>query len=354
MREEQQKRRFLLGLLLVSTLLLGALIRPLAGAFLLAAVLAGVLWPLQAKLTRGLRGRKQLSAGLLVSATVLALIGPIAGLSAFVIDEVSAGASFVLETMRSEGVDGLLETLPGPAQSLVREAVSAVKKHGGGNDVRKTVEQKVNEQASKVAAAVGGALAATWAFVFNIVMMLITLFFLFVQGPELIAWLDESLPLRPGQTRELLDEFKRTSYAVVVSTLVTAGVQALAALIGYLIARVPHPIFFAALTFFGAFVPAVGAASFSLLAAAVLLVTGHPYFALFLAVWSVAVVGLVDNVVKPIVMRGGMNLPGAIVFFALIGGLSAFGPIGLVLGPLSVAFFVAVLRIYRRDLPAAK
>jgi predicted PurR-regulated permease PerM len=353
MRQEQQKRRFLLGLLLVSALLLGMLIRPLAGAFLLAAVLAGVLWPLQAKLTRGLGGRKQLAAGLLVAATVLALVGPVAGLSAFVIDEASAGASFVLDTMRSEGVEGLLEKLPGPAQRLVREAVSTVKAHSG-NDVRKTVENKVNEQASKVAAALGGALAATWSFVFNSVMMLIALFFLFVQGPELIAWLDDSLPLRPGQTRELLDEFKRTSYAVVVSTLVTAGVQALAALIGYLIARVPHPVFFAALTFFGAFVPAVGAASFSLLAAGVLLVTGHPYFALFLAVWSVAVVGLVDNVVKPLVMRGGMNLPGAIVFFALIGGLSAFGPIGLVLGPLTVAFFAAVLRIYRRDLPTAE
>jgi predicted PurR-regulated permease PerM len=350
MRQEQQRRRFLLGLLLVSMVLLGSLIRPLASAFLLAAVLAGVLWPLQSKLARGLGGRKQFAAGLLVSATVLALVGPVAALSAFVIDEVSAGTSFVLVTMRSQGVEGLLDELPGPAQRVVRKAVATIKEHAG-NGVRKTFENKVNEQASRVAAAVGGALAATWSFVFNSVMMLIALFFLLVQGPELIAWLDESLPLRSGQTRELLDEFKRTSYAVVVSTLVTAGVQALAAIIGYLIARVPHPVFFAALTFFGAFVPAVGAAGFSLLAASVLLVTGHPYFALFMAVWSIAVVGLVDNVVKPVVMRGGMNLPGAIVFFALIGGLSAFGPIGLVLGPLTVAFFAAVLRIYRRDLP---
>jgi predicted PurR-regulated permease PerM len=348
MHQEQQRRRFLVGLLLLSALLLASLIRPLASAFLLAAVLAGVLWPVQSKLTRGLGGRKQLGAGLLVLATVLALVGPIAGLSAFVIDEVSAGASFVLGTMRSQGVEGLLDELPGPAQRIVRKTVTTIKEHAG-DDVRKTVENKVNEQASQVAAAVGGALAATWSFVFNSVMMLIALFFLLVQGPELVAWLDESLPLRPGQTRELLDEFKRTSYAVVVSTLVTAGVQALAAVVGYLIARVPHPVFFAALTFFGAFVPAVGAASFSLLAAGVLLITGHPYFALFLAVWSVAVVGLVDNVVKPIVMRGGMDLPGAIVFFALVGGLSAFGPIGLVLGPLTVAFFAALLRIFRRD-----
>jgi len=347
------RRRFFVTLLLLATLLLALLVRPLASAFLLSAVLAGVLWPLQCKLTRGLRDRPQLAAGVLVSLTVLALIGPVAGLSAFVIDEASQGASFVADTLRSEGFEGLLRKLPDSAQNLVRTSLATVKAHAGGA-VQKSVESKVNDQASKVAAAVGGALAATWDFVFQSVMMLIALFFLLTHGAQCLAWLDDTLPLRSGQTRELLHEFKRTSYAVVVSTLVTAAVQAIAALLGYLIARVPHPIFFAAVTFFGAFIPAIGAASFTLLAALILLITGHPYFALFLAIWALTVVGLVDNVVKPLVLRGGMDMPGAVVFFALIGGLSAFGPIGLLLGPLTVAFFVVLMRMYKRDFVSAK
>jgi predicted PurR-regulated permease PerM len=279
---------------------------------------------------------------------VLALVGPVAGLSAFGLDEAGQGASFVSDTLGSHGYDGLLNELPGPVQSTVRDLSETIKKQTG-SDIAKTVETKVKEQAAKMAAAVGGVLAATWAFLFDATMMLIALFFLLTQGPELVAWLDGVLPLRPGQTRELLQEFKKTSYAVVVSTVVTAGVQAVAALVGYLIAHVPHPIFFAAITFFGAFIPAIGAATFTLLAAAVLLVTGHPYLAIFLAIWAVTVVALVDNVVKPLVMRSGMDMPGAVVFFALIGGLSAFGPIGLLLGPLTVAFFVALLRMYQRD-----
>ena len=139
---------------------------------------------------------------------------------------------------------------------------------------------------------------------------------------------------------------------MVVSTLVTAAVQALTALVGYLIARVPHPLFFAGITFFGALIPAVGAAAFALAAAGLLAITGHPYLALFLAIWAVTVVSLVDNVVKPMLIRGGMNMPGAVVFFALIGGLGAFGPIGLVLGPMIVAFFVALVRMYHRGEPA--
>jgi predicted PurR-regulated permease PerM len=345
---EATRRRFFVILLFVATLLLAALVRPLASALLLAAVLAGVLWPMQRRLTRLLRERPQLSAGLLVATTVLALVGPVAGFAAFAIDEGVTGVAFVSDTLRSQGLDGLVQRAPAPLQKLARTGLDTLRKHASG-DVRQTLQDKLNEQASQLAAALGGALAATWAFVFNATMMLIALFFLLTQGQELVAWLDRVLPLGPGQTQELLHEFKKTSYAVVVSTAVTAAVQAVAALIGYLIGQVPHPIFFAGITFFGALIPAIGAAGFALLAALIQLLLGHPYLALFLAIWAVTVVALVDNVVKPILLRGGMDMPGAVVFFALIGGLGAFGPIGLVLGPMIVAFFVALLRMYQRE-----
>ncbi len=77
--------------------------------------------------------------------------------------------------------------------------------------------------------------------------------------------------------------------------------------------------------------------------------TGHPWAALFLAIWGVVVVGLVDNVVKPLLVKRGLHMHGAIVFFALLGGLAAFGTVGLLLGPLIVAFFLALLRIHERD-----
>ncbi|HKE20601.1 MAG TPA: AI-2E family transporter, partial [Kofleriaceae bacterium] len=155
--------------------------------------------------------------------------------------------------------------------------------------------------------------------------------------------------LGPGQTRELLETFKKVSFAVIVSAIITSGVQAAAALVGYLIAQVPSPVFFALVTFFVAFIPALGAAVVCLVAALLLLVTGHPYMALFLAVWGVTVVGLVDNLIKPLLIRRGLEIHGAIVFFSLIGGLAAFGAIGVIVGPLVVAFFLALLRIYHRD-----
>ena len=93
------------------------------------------------------------------------------------------------------------------------------------------------------------------------------------------------------------------------------------------------------------FIPFVGATIIALIAALLLYLTGHPHAALFLALWAIVVVSLVDNLVKPVLMRHGMQMRGVIVFFALLGGIAAFGPVGLLLGPLVVSLFLALLRI---------
>jgi predicted PurR-regulated permease PerM len=127
------------------------------------------------------------------------------------------------------------------------------------------------------------AVLATGSVLFSATMMLIAFFFLLVRGDELMNWLDSASSLGRGQTRELLTSFKKVSLAVFVSAMVTAAAQAAAALMGFYIAQVPSPIFFAAVTFFVALIPAVGAALVCLVAALLLVVTGHPYMAIFLA-----------------------------------------------------------------------
>jgi predicted PurR-regulated permease PerM len=179
--------------------------------------------------------------------------------------------------------------------------------------------------------------------------MLIALYFLLVRGRDFIAWTESVSPLAPAQTRQLMSEFRKVSYAVIVATVATAAVQAAVAWVGYLIAGVPHPMFFTTLTFFVALIPAIGAAGVCLFAALILVATGHPYMGLFLAVWGVAVVGLIDNIVKPFLIKGDLEMGGAVVFFALIGGIAAFGMVGLLVGPLAVATFLTLLRMYRRD-----
>jgi predicted PurR-regulated permease PerM len=340
-------KRFFLGLLAVASLLLLMTLWPLASPLFLAAVLATILWPAQRWLTRRFQGKPILAASLLVLGIVVLVFGPLVGFSGFIVGEASAGYDFVSRTVRSEGVQGLVGDLPEPIQRAVKSGIELLP-----DDTSKLEDAAKDQLSSKggtAAAAALTALYATGSLLFATTMMLIALFFLLLEGKQLLAWIDSVTPARRNQLKELFDEFKKVSYSVIVSTLLTSAVQAGAALIGFFIASVPHPLFFGAITFFFACIPAIGAAAVCLVASLLIFVTGHPYMALFLAVWGVVIVGLADNVVKPLLMRGDAELDGAVIFFSLIGGLASFGAIGLLIGPLAVSLFLAVLRIYRRD-----
>lgn len=340
---EQPAPRFFLTLLVLATFLVALVVMPIAKELLLASVLAGVLWPLQQWLTRHLRGRRTIAAGAITFTAVVLLLGPIAMLVTFVLRDGADGVRYILEAARGDDVSRLVDHLPAEARTALHHAIDHLPKNAG-----EAVGQ-VGDQAGESASIIGDALAATGSLVFHATMMFILLFFLLVGGHDLVTWLDSVSPLGAGQTRELLVTVRRVSFAVIVSAIITSAVQAIAALVGFWIARVPSPWFFMLVTFFLAFVPAIGAAVVCLFAAGLLLVTGHPYAATFLAVWGLVVVGLVDNLVKPLLIRRGMEIHGAIVFFSLIGGLATFGAIGLLVGPLAVALFLALLRMYHRD-----
>jgi predicted PurR-regulated permease PerM len=340
---DRTAHRFFLLLLGGVTVLLALVVRPLAGELLMGAVLAAVLAPLHARLTKRLRGRSGLAAGFLVAAVVVILVGPILGLCAFLLKEGAAALTYLSKAAHGEGMRELLAQLPDPIEGLVTRGLARV------SNVNEMLEAQLRAQGGKAAAAVWAAVSATGSMLFGAAMMLIALYFLLAEGGDLAKWFDSALPLRRGQTRELMSEFKKVSLSVIVSSIATSAVQAVAALIGFLIARLPQPIFFAAVTFFTAFIPAVGAASVCLVAAVILWATGHTAAAIFLGAWGLVVVGLADNVVKPLLIRAGMELRSAVVFFSLIGGLAAFGAIGLVIGPLVVAVFLTLIRIYRRD-----
>lgn len=340
-------RRTFVALIILSMVLLAIIFQPFAEALFFAAVLAGTLYPLQRRLRRVLRDRPNTSAGLLCVAVVLALVAPVGGTAAFIVRETIEGVRFVVTTVQSEGMSGLIEELPASLQQVVDALLKRFPFTQA--DLDAALQEHASAQGGKAALALTGALAATGSFVLQATLMMIALFFLLVDGPQLVSWVEEVSPLERGQTTELLIEFRKVSGSVLISSVATAGVQAVAALIGYLIAGVPHPVFFTTVTFFVAFVPAVGAGGMCLIAAVILLAMGEPWMALFIAIWGMVVVGMVDNIIKPLLVKRGLHMHGAIVFFSLLGGLSVFGTVGLIAGPLIVSFFLALVRIFQRD-----
>jgi predicted PurR-regulated permease PerM len=327
----------ILAVLAIALLLVIAL--PFATPLFVAAVLAGALAPWMEWLSRAFKGRRNAAAALLTAAVLVAVVGPLSGLGAVLVPQMVAGFAWMRAALASEGLAGLVLRVPESLRPIAEQLHRAIP---GTLD---RLQELVTAEGGRAASVVGNLLSATGAFVLRSILMLIALFFMLVDGPALVHWLNEAIPLKRGQVSELLRDFRRVTVTVLVSTLLTAAVQSGFAFVGYLIARVPNPIFLA-------LVPVVGATVVVLAVAAVQIGTGHVAGGVFLAIFAVGVVGMVDNVVKPIFIRGGVSIHGAVIFFALFGGLAAFGPIGFLVGPLAVSFLVAVVRMYRRDYSA--
>jgi predicted PurR-regulated permease PerM len=345
LRSELHAQRLLVVLLLLATGLVALLASPFWGALLMAAVFAAALRPLMERLARALRGRRHLAALALTLGVLLAVLLPVGALGAALVKEVLRGVLWLKATLASQGIWGLVERLPDPVAELVRRLVAAIP------DPQAQLQQ-LAARGGQAAVALGGVLAATGTIVFQATLFLIALFFFLTDGARLVGWIDGHLPLRPGQFRTLMDEFRRTSASVLLATVATAGIQTVTALAGYLIAGAPSVLFLTLITFVVALIPALGAAVVLVAVGLLLMATGHVFAGVFLAVWGVVVVSIIDNVARPFLLKGGLSLHGGLVFFALLGGLAVFGAVGLVIGPLALTFLATAADMYRRELEA--
>jgi predicted PurR-regulated permease PerM len=341
----QTPSRIAYGVLLgISLLLLLAVLYPLREPLFLAAVLAAVLSGWHGRLAVKLRGRQQLAATIMTVGVVLLVLVPLGALTTFAVREAIQGGQFVRDSLREGGVEQLIGELPGPLQVWVERLLKLLP------DSMQELSASAEAGGKLAAQAVGGALSATTAFAFMTVTMLIALWVLLVDGHKLAEWLGRISPLREEHTRQLLQEFRAVSRSVIGSTVITAGAQAGAATLGYLIVEVPHAIFFGLATFFCAFIPAVGTALVVLPLAGLLFLQSHPWKAVFLLAWAMIVVGTMDNLLKPYLIRGGVQLPAAVIFLSLFGGIVLFGPLGFIAGPLVVTFFLSMIKLGQREL----
>jgi predicted PurR-regulated permease PerM len=324
-------------------LLIAAVAFPLWRPLLVAMVLAGVLSPLYEKSVARLGGRRSLAAALFTVATIILILLPLAVLAVIAIREAIGAIGLVRTTIASEGVEGLIAKAPDSVERYLHR-------------LERYLPTEIDRAQTQFAAggrwalgAVSGALAVAGRAGLKLALMLIAYFFLLRDGRALVEWLTKATPLRPDRVRTMMREFREVARSVLGANFITGAVQAAVATVGFFIARAPSPIFFGLLTLFASLIPSVGTALVTLPVAGLLLLLGHQWAALFLALWAVVVVGLIDNVLRPMLIHGRVQLHGALVFFSLIGAISAFGAVGLFLGPLALVFFLAVVRTRRLE-----
>ena len=186
----------------------------------------------------------------------------------------------------------------------------------------------------------------TFDFIVNLCIVLYLLFFLVRDGDDLVRRIRTAIPLYPDQQRELFNRFTTVIRATVKGNVVVAVVQgALGGLIFWFLG-VHAPVLWAVVMAFLSLLPAVGSALVWLPVAIYFLVTGATWQGIVLIAFGVLVIGLVDNVLRPMLVGKDTKMPDYVVLISTLGGIAIFGLNGFVIGPVIAAMFMAVWDIF--------
>ncbi len=335
---------------LLVTLLVGVLaIRTLAsflGVLLLAAVTAGLLLPLYRRLRRRLGDRPRLAAVAVCLVLTAAVVVPLF----FTAQAVSSEAlGFYQLTTQQLADRSLLEVL-----SARQETLDRINRTLGVLGVRLTPEG-VYDRLASLGVKLGGffyrqgvALAKGLVrLVLGFVFWLLAVYYLLVDGDALAAALAELVPIPPAQQRLLYDRFIGMAGSLVIGNGLAGIVQGVAGGVVFSLLGLPGPVLWGVVMALLAFLPIVGISLVYVPVALVLLLSGETARAVGLFVPLGLLATVVEYWLKPALVGRRMRLHTLLVFLALLGGLDAFGPIGLLVGPLILTALVTLLSIYR-------
>jgi len=333
------------GLLLAAALgyIVWRIVTPLWQPLVWALLLGGLLAPLNLRLTQRLGGRVRLASSITTLLTVVLFMVPLA-ITAGAVGAQAAQLLRLLEGRvpgRGDATDFDLGKIPWLADTLAWiELNTDVTILQLQEWLAEGLQRLLQLVMSSGGTFVMGALGTTVSFV----MMLFVLFFVLRDGPAMAQQVVSLLPIE-GQRRTLLQRhLTDMTRAVFLGLGLTAVAQGVLLGVGFWIAGLPSPLVFGVLGVILALVPMVGPALLWIPGAIWLAARGESGYAIFLTLWGSIVVGLVDNLLRPLLISGRAEVPTLAVFVGVIGGLAAFGFIGLFLGPIVLGLLIALFR----------
>jgi predicted PurR-regulated permease PerM len=188
----------------------------------------------------------------------------------------------------------------------------------------------------------GGFFLGALGSLFGFAVMLFLLFFFLRDGDAMLARARRLIPLDDERKERLFRQLSGVTRAIVIGTSVTALLQGVLIGIGFTIARLPSPVVFGVLAALLSMLPVGGAAFVWGPAAIWLFVSGRWGYGLFMLAWGILLGGL-DNVLRPMLISGRARISALAVFIGVLGGISAFGSIGIIAGPVVLSLALALI-----------
>ncbi len=346
MEPDKASKISFLVLLLILMASFVVIIQPFLVAALVALIITVICWPINRLCIRLCRGRRYVAAGLATLLVFLCILGPLSTIITFAavnaVEAVKAVISHLEVGSLAQAIDqanvwlqNKITAFPQfiPAEFNIREKLLEFLSSAG---------KVVYEYSPKV-------FTATAGFFAGFLLVVLFLFMFFAEGDSLQEALLSLVPLNPEHKQVLTREVAGVITGTFAGMVATALAQGVLIGIGYWIAGIANPLVWGVVAIGVTLIPVIGGPVMYIPPAIALIMGGSMGKGIFLLIWGIGLVSMADNVIKPVVMRGKVNVNPVLLALAIIGGSMWLGAIGFIVGPVIVALMLAMIKIYRRE-----
>ena len=321
---------------------------PFIGPMVWAAFLAFLLYPLNLRLRRRI-SRRGIAAGVLTTLTPLIVLLPLSALSIDFVAQISALMQKVQKSAAELDINSLSDLQQFPWIARINVWLEA---HTGisAEQIQAGLVSASREVLRRAASMGGGLFLGALGSLLGFAIMLFLLFFFLRDGDAMLARARRLIPLNEERKERLFRQLSGVTRAIVVGTSVTALLQGILIGIGFTIAGLASPAVFGVLAALLSMLPVGGAAFVWGPAAIWLFIDGRWGFGIFMLAWGFMLGGL-DNVLRPMLISGRARISALAVFIGVLGGIPAFGAIGIIAGPVVLSLVLALIEFAEESRP---
>jgi len=316
--------------------LLYVIFSPYLSAIFIAVVLAVIFEPLHKRILHTCGGRKTPAAFLSVIVVLFAILLPLSIITILLFEEsVSLYSSIASNGGAFSYIDAQLNIFEGYLKQLAPALTFDFE-----------VQTYAKQMLGWIVGNINGYLSAIMGFIVNLFIMVLATYFLFKDGPELRKEVVRLSPFSDEYDEKILDRLAIAVNSGIKGIFTIAILQGFLTGVGFAVFGLPNPVLWGLVASFAALVPTIGTGIITVPAGAYLLFHGSISAGIGMLIWGVILVGLIDNLLRPFLIKRGIEIHQFLILLSIFGGLVFFGPIGVLAGPVVVAFMFALLDVY--------
>lgn len=332
---------FLITLVIITLFACYLVFKPFLTEIIIAAILATIFYRPYDRLAKALKGRRNLASLLMCLFLLAVIIIPTVNIMIYAGGKSMEAYSNANRYFADHNIN---DALNNPV--LQKFGLNNQSWFNSNDDVFQNVLMDFFKKSSDwLISGATSLVVGTTSFVLSLVMIVIAMFFFFVDGKRMLEYLMYLSPLPNKYDQEIFRKFREVSYTTMISTFVVAIAQGVVGAIGF--AVIGFPAFLAGvLVGLLSLFPYLGAMIFYIPAGLYYLLIGKLWQGIFILLWGFLIIGTIDNVIRAWMIKGKAKINPIFVVFSVLGGIALFGFWGVVLGPLIVSIAATILHIY--------